>query len=329
MEDLLSFRESRAGVLVAMSEASLAARPWTQPGYRFRPASQHDQAGHDFRATHPYFGWVQARVGGLDFTMFSSNDDGVAMVYHAFGPDSYESASVAAWVSIAPTCTAVADVGSFTGLFAILAHRSAPNMSVIAVEPNSAVRARLYMNMVANGCYPSVKVAPYAVADAVSTLPLHVAWGPDILDTGSSLHAPSASDVPVRSEIVTAAPIDVLMRQFGVSKIDLMKIDVEGLEEIALEGARETLAAGPTLFLEIQDAKKFVACYHILSKFDYRIMAIDDYAIGLVPYRDGEDVDAWFAANIGARVVNFLCVKRNDHLAFAEAGLARIRALVA
>lgn len=259
--------------------------------------------------------------------MFSNSDDGVAMVYHAFGPDAYEGASVGAWTAIAKMASAVADVGSFTGLFGMLAQVASPDATVIAVEPNPAVRARLFTNLYANGLYPKLKVAPMAVSNTVGTLALHVAWGPDILDTGSSLKAPVDRPdwLPVRTEIVTAAPLDFVLEENGFTRLDLIKIDVEGVEHIALAGARKTLSQHPTLFLEVQGWANFAACHEILASYGYRISAIDDEGVRLIPY-EGGDISAWFAEHVGARVMNFLCVVRPEHEALASHGLARVRA---
>ena len=320
---------SRTASLVLANERSLAARLWTQGNYRFRSVSVHHSDNHSFKASYPYYGWVDVCVGDINVTMYSNDDDGVAMIYHAFGPDSYESATLSAWVNIAKTATSVADIGSFTGLFALLAHGAAPNASIIAVEPNSAVRARLSMNLVANRSYPAVTVAPYAVADAVKTLPLHIAWGLEVLDSGSSLASPKNAPawLPLRTEIVTAASVDTLMRQHGFERLDLIKMDIEGLEDVAISGSIATLQSKPTLFIEIQDQEKFSLCYDVLSKLGYEMIAIDDESIDMYPY-DGGPVTAYFEKYIQTRVINYLCVSRPEHKALAFAGVARIKSML-
>lgn len=88
---------NRTEWLAQLNAHSVSDRLWVKTGYRFRPMSQHSAEGHVYRAERPYFGWVHVEVDNINLTMFSNNDDGVAGVYHAFGPDAYESASVAAW----------------------------------------------------------------------------------------------------------------------------------------------------------------------------------------------------------------------------------------
>lgn len=316
---------NRAEWLGELNQNSIAERPWQKPGYRFRPMSQHTQEGHTFRAERPYFGWVDVLVQDVNLAMFTNNDDGVANIYHMFGPDAYERASVAAWLEIARQSRNVADVGSFSGLFAMLAQKAVPEAKVIAVEPNGAARARLMMNLVVNGLYPKLEVVPYAVSERVGVLSLHIGLGADLLDTGGSIVGSQA--ITTRTETVGVISLDALMQQSGFESVDLMKIDVEGAEIGALLGGQATLKHGPTLFLEIQGTKEFSGCWDILKSHGYRILGIDDEAVSLIPY-DGSDPASWLERHIGNRVINYLCVAREEHVQTAELGISRIRSMM-
>lgn len=308
-----------------MNRRSMAARYWRQPGYRYQGVSIHDARVADFWRNYPLSGWAHVQVDDVQLAMLTANDDGVALVYHAFGPDAYEAASVAAWVSIARVCSQVADVGAFTGLFAMLAKRAAPQAQVLAVEPNSASRARLHTNLTWNGMHNLVQVMPQAVAKTIGVMALHVPMGADLLDTGASLldHGQST-----RTELVTTAPIDALLEQAALGAPDLMKIDVEGFEEAALLGAPRALANGATLVLEIQAAALFLKCRTILESFGYRLFVIDDDNLDLAPAPMGDGVDLWFQDYVRGRALNYLCVTREAHLQLARRGVDRVRGLL-
>lgn len=228
-------------------------------------------------------------------------------------------------VEISKKSRSILDIGAFTGLFGMLAQKAAPNASVIAVEPNGAVRARLMMNTVVNRLYPQLQVLPYAVAAEVGVLPLHIGLGADLLDTGGSIVNSNAHTT--RTETVAVISIDALVQQKNLEGVDLIKIDVEGAEIGTLHGARKTIEQGPALFLEIQGAKEFSECWEILRPHGYRIFGIDDESIKLIPY-DGSDASTWMGRYVGQRVMNFLCAVRPEHIDLAQVGLARIQAKI-
>ncbi|GJE02528.1 hypothetical protein GMJLKIPL_4477 [Methylobacterium isbiliense] len=322
MSDLVG---TRAGELVAMNERALEARPWRKPGYRYRPVSIHDPACAAFWGQYPYAGWVHVQVDDIVVAMLMANDDGVALIYNAFGPDSYEAASVAAWVAVARECRQIADIGAFTGLYTLLAQKASPEAKVVTVEPNSASRARLHTNAVWNGCDRS-RVAPYAVAAEIGTLPLFVPMGADLLDTGASLNRGSLVS---RTEIVACAPVDAIMAQFDVTEPNLMKIDVEGLEEAALRGMPRCLHERPTLFLEVATGELLQRCHALLAPHGYRMWGIDDESLTMTPPVEANDVTAWFAEHGANRAaLNYLCCAREDHLALARRGIDRVHALL-
>ena len=207
----------------------------------------------------------------------------------------------------------------------MLAKKASPAAAVLAVEPNSASRARLHTNLVWNGLHTLVDVAPYAVAGSLGSMALYVPMGADLLDTGASLER---TPLVSRTELVVTAPIDVLLSLYGVSAPDLMKIDVEGLEEVALRGASRALANGPTLVLEIQSLDLFNRCGAILGEFGYRMYAVEDETLSLESTPAPEGSERWFAEHVRGRALNYLCVVRDEHLQLARQGVARVRALL-
>ncbi|MEH3145171.1 MAG: FkbM family methyltransferase [Methylobacterium frigidaeris] len=316
---------TRAGEINAMNERALQARPWRQSGYQYRSVSIHDPACAHFWSHYPYAGWVNAKVDDIEVVMFMANDDGVALIYNAFGPDSYEAASVAVWVAIARQSQQIADIGAFTGLYTLLAQKSSPGAKVLTIEPNSASRARLYNNMVWNGCDRS-RVAPYAVSSEIGTLPLFVPMGADLLDTGSSLNR---SHLVSRTEIVACAPIDAILQQFGIDGPDLMKIDVEGLEEAAVRGMPLAIRSRPTILLEISSVDLLERCYGVLSPSNYDIFCINDDDLTLSPSLRAMDVRQWYQKYCDGRgAINYLCCAREEHLKLAQQGVHRVHSML-
>jgi hypothetical protein len=82
---------------------------------------------------------------------------------------------------------------------------------------------------------------------------------------------------------VEQIPLDTLLAQENVQRVDLIKADIEGAEPAFLVGARETLRhCKPTLLCELygatlehQDAS-FARLLEVLDDFGYRLLSFDD-----------------------------------------------------
>jgi len=137
----------------------------------------------------------------------------------------------------------VYDVGAFHGILTLFfASRCA---QVVAYEPNRANHARLNANIALNKL-ANVRVRKFAVG-------CQGGWGTLVYDPsmagGGSVQANAAGTVSERVEITT---LDRDIAAASLPPPDLIKIDVEGWELEALQGARGTLAAHhPALFLEM------------------------------------------------------------------------------
>ena len=151
------------------------------------------------------------------------------------------------------------DVGAYIGWYTIVASRGVgPAGRVVALEPDAANRHQLEDNLALNGI-GNVSVVPSAAWSKSG----RVGW--------------QASDVPVwhaasgngnGAASVEAVTIDDLVRQMRLPRVDWIKMDIEGGEVAALEGASSTLQAfHPTLFIELHET--FDAVTKFLRPFGY------------------------------------------------------------
>ncbi len=119
------------------------------------------------------------------------------------------------------------DVGANCGIFALYAAKKmGPTGKVVAIEPIPAMSARLAFNIRANN-FSNVDIVKEAVGDKPGLLTLHV----DANHLGRTCATPMEGYKPVQVAVTTLAAI---VEATKVSKIDTLKIDIEGFEDRAL-----------------------------------------------------------------------------------------------
>jgi len=135
--------------------------------------------------------------------------------------------------------TVFVDVGANIGYFTILAASLVSSGKVIAFEPNRDNCALIRMSLAANGLH-NVMLHPFAVSDADAEFALDV-----VGSNGALRDAPSTDDVIVRSVVLDDCVSDE-------SRVDIIKMDIEGFEGRALRGMTQTIARHrPVLFSEL------------------------------------------------------------------------------
>jgi FkbM family methyltransferase len=127
----------------------------------------------------------------------------------------------------------VVDVGANLGYYSVIAlGRSAPAGRLIAFEPDPANHALLLRNLRPFG--DRATVLRRAVAAAPGTLTLHRHRD----DKGKhSVFAAPDLDAGISVEAVT---LDAALLDLGRPRVDVIKLDVEGAEPLALAGVSET-----------------------------------------------------------------------------------------
>ncbi|CAN5727868.1 FkbM family methyltransferase [soil metagenome] len=123
------------------------------------------------------------------------------------------------------------DIGANVGMFSLWAAKKIKAKNhIFSLEPNPVTFERLLFNMRLNDQAGVIVPLQVGVADRESYFDLHVdprnAGGSSIMDTHVPHNFPSAK--------IFCRPLLSILQEQGVTKIDLLKIDIEGAEEMAL-----------------------------------------------------------------------------------------------
>lgn len=138
----------------------------------------------------------------------------------------------------------VFDVGANIGMYTVLAaRRVGPTGGVHAFEPTPQVAARVKENAAINGL-SNVAVNQKAVAAVEGSALFYLQDGSD-----QNTLAPCTG----RTIEVQTVTLDAYVSAAGVTEVDVVKMDVEGAEVMALQGGKQFFSrdASPMLMLEV------------------------------------------------------------------------------
>jgi len=139
------------------------------------------------------------------------------------------------------------DVGANVGLYSIVAGtllRARGGGEVLAYEPNPAVEALLKRSVEESGLNDIVKTFPFAVGQSdANAVDLYVGDNPGLSSiTPWEGHLQSGELSKDKRIPVRCRSLDSIARERNLTRIDWMKIDVEGAEMEVLAGMREVLS---------------------------------------------------------------------------------------
>lgn len=147
------------------------------------------------------------------------------------------------------------DIGSNIGMYARFEVQAFGASHVCAFEPMSENLALLRENIERGGIAGRVTIVPVAVGDRDARMQLQiddVQSATAVLDAvapGRASQGRSNLGLPPKTEEVQVRTIDSLIAEGVLPEPTIVKIDVEGAEQLVLEGAREFLEQGQTLYL--------------------------------------------------------------------------------
>ena len=185
---------------------------------------------------------VHSSINGHSLLVFANEDVGRA-IHYGGRYEALETAFLTKTISPEAICV---DVGANVGYFTMLMANSARTGSVHAFEPLPMNVALLKASIELNG-FTNIHVNQCAVGDRTGEISFvqstDTAYS-SLRDTGRKL-AEHAFRVPMIT-------LDDYLERVGITRVDVIKADVEGSEELVVEGATKLLnnrAARPRLVL--------------------------------------------------------------------------------
>jgi FkbM family methyltransferase len=158
----------------------------------------------------------------------------------------------------------VFDIGSYTGIYALVAAKSNRKLKVSAFEPNpdlfSALEKNLKLNRIRN-----VKSEQMALDNQPGEAYLYL--NHDIYTSiGSLIQSATAG----KKVLVRKTTLDIYCDNYSINSIDLIKIDVEGYETNVLQGGSSIIKkSSPIILMESLNQETLEKQFALLSKLGY------------------------------------------------------------
>jgi FkbM family methyltransferase len=162
----------------------------------------------------------------------------------------YEGPSLWRWLRTrAGTVNTLVDSGANIGQTLLYFATYMPRSRIFAYEPGGSAREWLAEGVAANG-FGCVTIVPAGLSCKPGSAHLGGVGGTELHGAWNTVH-------PTEGESISLVTLDEELDRVGVVQLDFWKLDVEGHELAALQGAEMALASGRirAIYMEMGDAK--------------------------------------------------------------------------
>jgi len=191
-----------------------------------------------------------------------------------YGLNGWEKYSLNIWSDLSKLCNCVFDIGSNTGVYALLSKTINPTSSVYAFEPVKRVYEKLVENIRLNN-YNII-----SIEKAVSNFDGEaVIFDPGTEQLYSVTVNRNLNDArfPVKKVPIETISLNTFIRENNIKSVDLMKIDVETHEPEVLNGFSEYFATFlPIILIEILNEEVGAKINQYVATYDYACYNIDE-----------------------------------------------------
>jgi FkbM family methyltransferase len=188
----------------------------------------------------------------------------------------WEKVSASIWIRLCKNAGTIIDVGANTGVYALMAQCLHPGARVIAFEPVKRVFEKLESNIALNR-YP-IQAVRAALSETSGTATIYDTGAEHIysVTVGKNLCAPGKAVNPVEIPVMR---LDEFIEKNAISRIDLLKIDVETHEAEVLRGFGKYLRLfRPSMLIELLNEEVAAAVEKELAGMNYYYFNIDERA---------------------------------------------------
>jgi FkbM family methyltransferase len=197
------------------------------------------------------------RLAALNYGGFKMSCDLSEMLqrqFYFFGTYFLEEDILRCWEAAAKGVKVILDVGANAGIYSLAALAAQPDATVHAFEPTPEIAARLRATAKLNGL-DHLHVHEVAVLNKNGQATLKRFRGE--LGTNEGMNFITRDLGDSGSECVQTVCVDQFCQDHSINHIDLMKLDIQGHEHSALEGAEHLIKAGRVgmIFLELNWAR--------------------------------------------------------------------------
>lgn len=212
----------------------------------------------------PHNIYVRIKSENYSFIYRSSDYDDLNMMCRenlAF----WESKSRKIFSQLSKTSNVVFDIGSYSGIYTLLAAKSNNNVKTYSFEPNPELFIILSKNIKINRLKNS-KIETLALDENEGVATLYI--NHERFSSAASLKKNSNQGASFQVKKTT---LDSFVNREKITNIDLMKIDVEGYEINVLKGSLKSLTNfRPIILMESLSKDSLLEQKNFLTKFGYQ-----------------------------------------------------------
>ena len=192
----------------------------------------------------------------------------------AYYTGTYDTPLISAALQLMPPGGLAVDLGANVGFWSVpLAKKG----RVHAYEPVPSNADRLHDNAFLNGVQATLAVRRLAISSTSGELCLSLREDFQRgAETGNAAVVIDSSDAEFETVSIQADTLDSQAAQLGWDRLDVLKIDIEGHEDLALMGGRKTLDKfRPVIFVEWNDSYYDRRGVDPAARFAHALMGVD------------------------------------------------------